>query len=67
MEEKKAFLTVSEVAQTLRVSDMTIYRLVASGEIRALKVGRSYRIPADALEEWLEDGRNWESGAAVRA
>jgi excisionase family DNA binding protein len=64
MDPKPAFLTVSEVAQTLRVSDMTIYRLIASGDLRALKVGRSYRIPADALDEWLEDGAHWESGAA---
>jgi excisionase family DNA binding protein len=64
MESQKAFLTVAEVAETLRVSDMTIYRLIAGGEIRALKVGRSYRIPAEALEEWLADGANWEQGAA---
>jgi excisionase family DNA binding protein len=55
MEAKRAFLTVSEVAETLRVSDMTIYRLISSGEIMAIKVGRSYRIPAEALDEWLAD------------
>ncbi|MDR1118010.1 MAG: helix-turn-helix domain-containing protein [Bifidobacteriaceae bacterium] len=64
MDSKQAFLTVSEVASTLRVSDMTIYRLISNGEIRALKVGRSYRIPADALEDWLADGSNWELGTA---
>jgi excisionase family DNA binding protein len=64
MDAKRAFLTVSEVAETLRVSDMTIYRLISSGEIRALKVGRSYRIPAEALDEWLADGANWETGAS---
>jgi excisionase family DNA binding protein len=62
MEPKPAFLTVAEVAATLRVSDMTIYRLITNGEIRALKVGRSYRIPADALEEWLGDDAHWEQG-----
>jgi excisionase family DNA binding protein len=64
MESQQAFLTVAEVAETLRVSDMTIYRLIANGDIRALKVGRSYRIPAEALQEWLGDGSNWEQGAA---
>ncbi|MDR2374661.1 MAG: helix-turn-helix domain-containing protein [Bifidobacteriaceae bacterium] len=63
MDLKPAFLTVSEVSETLRVSDMTIYRLIASGDLRALKVGRSYRIPAEALDEWLADGANWERGA----
>jgi excisionase family DNA binding protein len=62
MESKTAFLTVSEVAATLRVSDMTIYRLITNGEIRALKIGRSYRIPAEALDEWLADRSNWEQG-----
>ncbi|MDR3360178.1 MAG: helix-turn-helix domain-containing protein [Bifidobacteriaceae bacterium] len=63
MEAKRAFLTVSEVAETLRVSDMTIYRLISSGEIRAIKVGRSYRIPAEALDEWLSDIAPRQSGA----
>ncbi|MDR0592451.1 MAG: helix-turn-helix domain-containing protein [Bifidobacteriaceae bacterium] len=66
MFSKPAFLTVSEVAATLRVSDMTIYRLIASGELRALKVGRSYRIPSEALDDWLADGANWEPGAAAK-
>ncbi|MDR2453615.1 MAG: helix-turn-helix domain-containing protein [Bifidobacteriaceae bacterium] len=64
MESRQAFLTVAEVAETLRVSDMTIYRLIASGELRALKVGRSYRIPAESLQEWLADTSNWEPGRA---
>jgi excisionase family DNA binding protein len=64
MESKQAFLTVAEVAETLRVSDMTIYRLIANGEIRAIKVGRSYRIPAAALDEWLGRADNWEASAA---
>ncbi|MDR1189847.1 MAG: helix-turn-helix domain-containing protein [Bifidobacteriaceae bacterium] len=67
MDSKPAFLTVSEVAARLRVSDMTIYRLITNGEIRALKVGRSYRIPAEALDDWLADGSNWEQGNAARS
>jgi excisionase family DNA binding protein len=65
MQSKPAFLTVSEVAAVLRVSDMTIYRLIASGEIRALKVGRSYRIPQDALDTWLEEGSSPAAGNAI--
>jgi excisionase family DNA binding protein len=61
--EPRTFLTVAEVAGILRVSDMTIYRLVASGELRALKIGRSYRIPQDGLDEWLADRSHWEDGA----
>ena len=39
------FLTVAEVAALLRVSSMTVYRLVHSGELPAVRFGRSYRIP----------------------
>src|SRR4029453_8407968 len=42
------FLTVAEVAALMRVSKMTVYRLVHSGELTAGRVGRSYRAPADA-------------------
>jgi len=50
------FYTVAEVAQMMRVSGMTIYRLIRSGELRALRVGHSYRVPAQALEQFLADG-----------
>ena len=33
------FLTVAEVADEMRVSRMTVYRLVHSGEIPAVRVG----------------------------
>jgi excisionase family DNA binding protein len=41
-------LTVAEVAAMLRVSKMTIYRLVHAGDLPALRVSRSFRIPAAA-------------------
>ena len=47
------FLTVMEVANTMRVSKMTVYRLLHSGELPGLRVGRSFRVPADALEAYL--------------
>jgi excisionase family DNA binding protein len=37
-------LTVAEVAGTMRVSNMTVYRLIKSGELPALRVGKNYRI-----------------------
>jgi excisionase family DNA binding protein len=47
------FLTVAEVAAIMRVSKMTVYRLVHSGELPAVKVGRSYRVPERAIHEYL--------------
>jgi excisionase family DNA binding protein len=42
-------LTVAEVSRMLRVSKMTIYRMVHSGELTHVRVGRSFRIPADVV------------------
>ena len=46
------FLTVAEVAALMRVSKMTVYRLVHSGELAAVQVGRSYRVPEKAASAW---------------
>ena len=47
------FLTVAEVAAVMRVSKMTVYRLVHSGELEAVRVGRSFRVPENAVNEYL--------------
>lgn len=48
------FLTVQEVADLMRVSSMTVYRLIKSGEMRAARVGRSFRVREDDVNEYLE-------------
>lgn len=50
---RPGFLTPHEVAETLRVSDMTVYRLIKSGELRALRIGKSYRISEDDFDAYL--------------
>ncbi|MBC9956341.1 helix-turn-helix domain-containing protein [Yimella sp. cx-51] len=47
------FMTVAEVATIMRVSKMTVYRLVHSGELPAVRVGRSFRVPQDAVDAYL--------------
>ncbi|MDJ0311792.1 helix-turn-helix domain-containing protein [Arthrobacter sp. H35-D1] len=47
------FLTVQEVASLMRVSKMTVYRMVHAGELPAVRFGRSYRVPANAVESCL--------------
>ncbi|MFF4355100.1 helix-turn-helix domain-containing protein [Streptomyces sp. NPDC001530] len=49
----EAFLTVAEVARIMRVSKMTVYRLVHSGHLPSIRVGRSYRVTAQAVREYL--------------
>ena len=48
-----SFLTVAEVAAMMRVSKMTVYRLVHAGEMPAVRVGRSFRVPERAVHEYL--------------
>ena len=47
------FLTVAEVAARMRVSKMTVYRLVHAGTLPAVRVGRSFRVPEQAVHDYL--------------
>ncbi|MDR0944703.1 MAG: helix-turn-helix domain-containing protein [Bifidobacteriaceae bacterium] len=64
---RPTFLTVAEVAETMRVSGMTVYRLIHSGELRAVRVGRSFRVPSDALDEYLAAAGFQDYGPAMEA
>ena len=46
-------LTVAEVAEHLRVSTMTVYRLIKAGELPAIRVGKAYRLREDDVETYL--------------
>ncbi|GGA67135.1 transcriptional regulator [Pseudoclavibacter endophyticus] len=56
------FLTVAEVAELMRVSKMTVYRLVHSGELPAVRFGRSFRVPESAVADALQQGRGDDAG-----
>jgi excisionase family DNA binding protein len=47
------FLTVAEVAQMMRVSTMTVYRLIKAGELASARVGKSYRIREEDVDAYL--------------
>ena len=46
---------MNEVADLLRVSRMTVYRLIKEGDIAALRVGRSYRLREDDVDDYLSE------------
>ena len=52
-----SFLTVTEVAAIMRVSKMTVYRLVHGGDLAAVRVGRSFRVPEPAVRNYLAGAR----------
>lgn len=49
------FLKVAEVATLMRVSRMTVYRLVHAGELPAVQIGRSFRVPEQAVHDYLRN------------
>jgi excisionase family DNA binding protein len=47
--------TVAEVAARMRVSNMTVYRLIKTGELPAVRIGKNYRIREADVERYLDD------------
>jgi excisionase family DNA binding protein len=57
-------LTVRQCADYLGISPMSAYRLVHSGDLRSIKVGRSFRVPLSAFREYLGSATYQPGGAA---
>ncbi|QKK09293.1 MAG: helix-turn-helix domain-containing protein [Planctomycetota bacterium] len=53
----RVLLSVSETARAMGVSDRMVWRLIAEGEIRAIKIGRCTRVPCAELERIADSGR----------
>lgn len=51
--DSQTVLTTREVAERLQLSERTVYRLIASRELPAVRFGGQYRIPVDALKRRL--------------
>ena len=50
------FLTVKETADYLRISSRTVYRLIESGEVHAVRIGKQWRVPQHTLPEGIMFG-----------
>ena len=55
MTEIKVY-TTEEALEVLKVTQRTLYRYIKAGQIKAIKLGREYRITEDALKDFLERG-----------
>lgn len=51
--DDSTFLTVAEVAARMRVSKMTVYRMVHNGELPAARLGRSFRVTEKAVDDYI--------------
>lgn len=56
----QAVMTVKELADYLRLNELTIYKKVRLGEIPAVKVGRALRFKRDVIDKWLEIESGWD-------
>lgn len=63
---RERLLTVAEVADHMRVSSMTVYRLIKSGSLKAVRVGKNYRIRANDLDSYLHSSSVAHNGAERR-
>jgi len=54
-------LTIFEAAALLAVGRTTVYELIGAGELETVHIGRSVRVPADALEGYVAGLRSGHS------
>ena len=52
-----AVLTTEEVLSCLKVNPRTIYRLIKTGELPAIRIGRQWRFRRADLDEWIDRQR----------
>jgi excisionase family DNA binding protein len=53
--ERPMLMRVIEVAQELRLARSHVYQLIQSGQLPAVRIGRSVRVPRSALEAWVQE------------
>ena len=58
----KLLLTAEDVARRLSLGRATVYLMMASGELPTLRKGRAVRVPAGALEAWIESRTKHAAG-----
>lgn len=58
MDDVPAILTVAQVAAVLQTGKNQTYALINSGQLKAFMVGRSRRVPKEALISYINSTRN---------
>lgn len=67
MSPEKKFMTLEDVADLLGVNYQLIYRLVRSGALPAIKLGRIYRVTREDLNTYLQNQKTASAGAICEA
>ena len=61
-----AIMTIGEVADYLKVTERTIYRLAGAKQIPAFKVGGSWRFSKADIDGWIKDQSSMESKSVAQ-
>jgi len=56
-------MTVKEIAEYLKVTPATIYKLARSGDIPAMKVASEWRFPKELVDDWIAEKAGGKRGA----
>jgi len=62
--ELPLLLRAEEAAQLLSLGRSTIFQMLATGELPAVRVGRAVRVPRAALERWVRERSGDEPSAS---
>lgn len=55
-------MTIKEVAEYLKLTEKTAYRLAAEGKIPGFKVGGSWRFKRSQIEKWIDAAMEHRTG-----
>jgi len=55
MNEPPTLLRIVDVARELQISRSSVYRLIVSGELPAVRIGKNVRVRRETLARWIED------------
>lgn len=57
MKEKLSLMTPEQVAEMLQINVLTVYNYIKKGKLSAIRLGRSYRITREDLDNLIEKNR----------
>jgi excisionase family DNA binding protein len=55
-------MTTKEVAEYLRLHEITVCKYAAEGKIPAIRIGRVWRFDKEAIDRWILGGQNQGKG-----
>jgi putative resolvase len=58
MSDKIRFYTVKEVCEVLKIKPLTVYRWLKAGKLKAVKIGKSYRVEQSEFEKFISKKSN---------